>query len=117
MEAGIMADVISLKNGEISTVFDLRDALELVERYAGYELRRYLESWAEELESDARDFDEQEKYYQSEQEKLQDGFRSVLVDLRDDADEILKLMSAQRWDQDKIFRSCSRLRDRIDREL
>lgn len=46
-----MADVITLKWGVTEILFDARDFCELVDRYIGYDARKYAESLVEALEA------------------------------------------------------------------
>ena len=45
-----MADVIQLSDGSVHTIFDERDALELIDQRMGMEMRRWIEDWMSEAE-------------------------------------------------------------------
>ena len=48
-----MADVIQLSDGSVHTLFDERDALDLIDCCMGMEMRRWLENWMSEGDDDA----------------------------------------------------------------
>ncbi len=90
-----MADVIQLSDGSVHTVFDERDALELVDRYMGMEMRRWLEDWMSESDDDAA--------YIDNLEKETEGFRAhhseVMAELRRQSETIAGLIREKEIDR------------------
>ena len=68
-----MANVIQLRDGSTHTVFDLRDALRLVEDHMGDETRRLLEDCIAEIEDPEQ--------YISDLEKENQRLRRAISDL------------------------------------
>lgn len=83
-----MADVIQLSDGSVHTIFDERDALELVDRHMGMEIRRWFEDWLSAGDDDAA--------YIGDLEKEADGLRAhhkeVMGELRRQSETIAGLI-------------------------
>ena len=90
-----MADVIQLSDGSVYTVFDERDALELVDRYMGMEMRRWLEGWLSEGDDDAAYIDDLEK----EAEGLRAHHKEVMQELRRQSETIAALIREKEIDR------------------
>ena len=90
-----MADVIQLSDGSVHTIFDERDALELVDRYMGMEMRRWLEDWLSETEGDADYID----YLEKEVEGLRTHHREVMRGLRQQSETIAGLIREKEIDR------------------
>ena len=90
-----MADVIQLPDGSVHTIFDERDALELVDRYMGMEMRRWLEDWMSEGADDAAYIDDLEK----EAEGLRTHHREVMAELRQQSETIAGLIREKEIDR------------------
>ena len=90
-----MADVIQLSDGSIHTIFDERDALELVDRCMGMEMRRWLEDWMSEGEGNAAYIDDLEK----EAEGLRAHHKEVMQELRQQSETIAGLIREKEIDR------------------
>ena len=112
-----MPHSIKLKNGELIVPFEIDDLLEEVERHMGSEARRYIEDWKdaveEEREYDAFDREEAEK----EMERVQDHNRSVLVDLKLEAEALDELLDADRMNRKSLREVVRRMGCMINQEL
>ena len=53
-----MADVLSLKDGSVETLFEPKDFQYLVEKYMGYDAETYFRTFEASLESNARCFND-----------------------------------------------------------
>ena len=112
-----MPHSIKLKSGELIVPFEIDDLLEEVERHMGSEARRYIEDWKdaveEEREYDAFDREEAEK----EMERVQDHNRSVLVDLKLEAEALDELLDADRMNRKSLREVVRRMGCMINQEL
>lgn len=112
-----MPHSIKLKSGELIVPFEIDDLLEEVERHMGSEARRYIEDWKdaveEEREYDAFDREEAEK----EMERVQDHNRSVLVDLKLEAEALDELLDADRMNRKSLREVVRRMGRMINQEL
>ena len=90
-----MADVIQLSDGSVHTVFDERDALDLIDRYMGMEMRKWLEDWLNEGDDDAAYIDDLEK----EAEGLRAHHKEVMAELRKKSESIAGLIREKEIDR------------------
>ena len=90
-----MADVIQLSDGCVHTVFDERDALELIDQYMGMEMRRWIEDWMSEGDDDAAYIDDLEK----EAEGLRAHHKEVMQELRRQSETIAGLIREKEIDR------------------
>ena len=90
-----MADVIQLSDGSVHTLFDERDALELVDRHMGVEMRKWLEGWMSEGNDDAAYIDDLEK----EAEGLRAHHKEVMAELRRQSETIAALIREKEIDR------------------
>lgn len=90
-----MADVIQLSDGSVHTLFDERDALDLIDRYMGMELRKWLEDWLSEDDDDAAYIDDLEK----EAEGLRAHHKEVMAELRKQSETIAGLIREKEIDR------------------
>ena len=101
-----MAHVMKLKDGKVETVFNLADALELVGRYAGCELRHYLECQMSDADELEKEIEHLEKEQEEELERLGDHQRAVLNDIKDETEALDELLDEERLDRKKL-RKCT----------
>jgi hypothetical protein len=90
-----MADVIQLSDGSVHTLFDERDALDLIDRYMGLELRKWLENLLSESDDDAAYIDDLEK----EAEGLCAHHKEVMAELRKQSENIAGLIREKEIDR------------------
>ncbi len=90
-----MADVIQLSDGSIHTIFNERDALELVDRFMGMEMRKWLEGWMSEGEDDAAYIEDLEK----EAEGLRTHHKDVMQEFRRQSETIAGLIREKEIDR------------------
>lgn len=93
-----MANVIQLSDGSIHTVFDERDALELIGERLGDDLRRWLEDRMSESDDDAAYIEDLEK----EADGLRARHREVMVELRQHSEVITALIREKEIDRVKL---------------
>ena len=110
-----MPHVMKLKDGKIATVFDWKDALELTEEYAGWELREFLEECISDTEELQEALEALEKEQEEELERHGDHQRALLSDIKEEAEALSALLDAERLDRkklrsvaDNIWRICYR---------
>ena len=93
-----MADVIQLSDGSVHTVFDERDALDLVGERLGDDLRRWLEGWMSESDDDAQYIEDLEK----DNDSLRARHREVMAELRQHSEVIAGLIREKEIDRVKL---------------
>ncbi len=112
-----MPHVYRLKDGSVRTIFDMRDAMEIVEENAGYEIRQYLEETIRDYETEAEQYEEQFKDWEKERDGDSDDRHALLCDIREELDAILVLLGAERLNRKKLTDGVTRLRRRVNSEL
>lgn len=90
-----MADVMQLSDGSVHSLFDERDALDLIDSCMGMEMRRWLENWISESDDDAAYIDDLEK----EAEGLRDHHKEVMQELRQQSETIAGLIHEKEIDR------------------
>lgn len=100
-----MPCVMKMKDGKILTVFDMRDAMDTVEDYAGYEIRKYIEEYVTEA-------NEEREYSVAECERMEkdaeidaDHQRRILCDVREELDAISGMLSEPRLNREKLTKA------------
>ena len=92
-----MADVIQLPDGSVHTIFDERDALDLVGERLGDDLRRWLEDWMSESD-DAAYIEDLEK----DNDCLRARHKEVMAELRQHSEAISGLIREKEIDRVKL---------------
>jgi len=107
-----MPCTVRMKDGRILTVFDMRDAMDAVEDYAGYEIRQYIEEYVTEA-------NEEREYSVAECERMEkeaeidaDHQRRILCDVREELDAISVMLAEPRLNREKLTKAV-READRI----
>ena len=90
-----MADVIQLSDGSVHTLFDERDALDLIDSRMGMEMRRWFENWMSEGDDDAAYIEDLEK----EAEGLRVHHKEVMAELRQQSEIIAGLIREKEIDR------------------
>ena len=108
-----MADVIQLSDGSVHTLFDERDALELVDRHMGVEMRKWLEGWMSEGNEDAAYIDDLEK----EAEGLRARHKEVMAELRRQSETIAGLIREKEIDRKALSSAAGAIGSITWREL
>ena len=90
-----MANVIQLRDGSTHTVFDLRDALRLVEEHMGDETRRLLEDSIAEIEDPEQYISDLEK----ENQRLRDHHHGVMTELQSLSETEARLIQEKEIDR------------------
>ena len=73
-----MPHVLRLKDGKLITPFDLEDVLEIVEGYAGDEVRQYLAENLSDTDALEKELDRLYREHEEDLERLGDHQRAVL---------------------------------------
>ena len=90
-----MADVIQLSDGSVYTIFDERDAMELIDRYMGMEMRKWLEDRLSESDDDVAYIEDLEK----EADGLRAHHKEVMTELRKQSETIAGLIREKEIDR------------------
>ena len=97
-----MPHVITLKDGIYSTIFDQYDMLELVEKYAGFDLRACISELMEENISVLKDCQADLKDAIGELDRTRDHNHSILCSIREEAEVLTDLLSDTRLNRKKM---------------
>lgn len=108
-----MADVIQLSDGSIHTIFNEHDALELVDRFMGMEMRRWFDDWLSEGDEDAAYIDDLEK----EAEGLRARHKEVMAELRQQSETIAGLIREKEIDRKALSSAAGAIGSITWREL
>ena len=93
-----MAHLIQLKSGETVTIFDERDALDLIGEHLGWELQHWLEDWLSENDDASAYIDELE----NEADSLRAHHKEVMQVLREQSEIIAGLIREKEIDRKKL---------------
>lgn len=102
-----MPHVLEIKGGELLTPLNVFDVMEAVEDYMGTDIRQYLEEYLEDAQSDAAEITDDE---------IADHYKQVLMNIRDEAEEALKLTEKPRMDRSAIREALNLIVKMIGRE-
>ena len=108
-----MADMIRLVDGSVHTVFDERDVLELIDRYMGLEMRRWLEDWMSKGDDNASYIDDLEK----EADGLHAHHKEVMEELRRQSETIAGLIREKDIDRKALSAAAGAIGSITWREL
>ena len=112
-----MPHVYKLKDGSVRTIFDMHDAMEIVEETAGHEIRQYLEETIRDYELEAEDYEEQFQDWEKEHDGQSDARHALICDIQEELDAVLNFLSADRLNRKKLLDCVSRLRRKVNSEL
>ena len=112
-----MPHALRLKDGKLITPFDLEDVLEIVEGYAGDEVRQYLAENLSDTDALEKELDRLYREHEEDLERLGDHQRAVLNAVREEAESLGNLLDAQRLDRRKLKKSTDNIWRMCDREL
>ena len=108
-----MEDVIQLSDGSVHTLFDERDALDLIDCCMGMEMRRWLENWMSEGDDDAAYIEDLEK----EAEGLRVHHKEVMAELRQQSETIARLIREKEIDRKALSSAAGAIGSITWREL
>ena len=102
-----MPQVLEIKGGELLTPINVFDVMDAVEDYMGTDIRQYLEEYLEGVESDAEEITDDE---------IADHYKQVLLNIRDETEEVLRLIEKPRMDRKAIRETLNLIVKMIGRE-
>lgn len=100
-----MADMMTLWDGNVQTVFTIRDFLQLVDEYMGMEARRYLEDYLDDSDAAWSCVEEAEK----ERDGWRVHHRETIREIRDESEALSRLISEKELDRREISNVCGRI--------
>ena len=112
-----MPHVLKLKDEKCATPLDIRDLLDLVEDYAGNDLRRELEDY---INGNVRDIDAYEREYdrmEREMDMASDHQRQVLCNIMEEVEALDILLHDNRLNRSRMQGAVKIFRQMINREL
>lgn len=104
-------------NGEVYTVFSLRDMMELIDECIGNEFRTILEEMLSETYAKESEWAVIEEEHKKELEEIREHYHGVIVDIRDQAEMLSELIRAQRLNRSAISSCAGRIGTITWREL
>lgn len=112
-----MPHAIEMKDGKLLTPFGIRDLLEAVSDYAGEELAREIEEYIDTNVADIVDYEKEFDRLEQENERLEDHYRGVLNDIREEVDALDTLLHDTRLNRTRMQGAVKIIRQMIHREL
>lgn len=100
------------KDGKSHYIEGDNDFMSLVEDYMGHDAKGYIEETFYTISQYEEAQEDTERY----KEELQEEYRDVLVDVRDLADEMLRMLDG-RLSKDKMRYKLKRIYDMVNKEL
>ena len=98
MRSEAKMDMLSMNDGTIEYVSDLRDFAELIDKYMGLDARRWLDDLLEEALEDTRYSEELEK----EIEHQEEYHKGILKSIRTHSEKLAELIGAKELDRREI---------------
>ncbi len=112
-----MADVISLKDGSVETIFEPKDFKYLVEKHMGWDADKYFENLISELQ-------EQADYTQAKVDTDLESYEASLEsntrcmnDILDDLKAMETILNAKRMDKQKLFNLIEQIETKINNQI
>ena len=99
--------VLQILDGTVYVVLRMEDMLDIVEEYAGDEERDYIADYIRDLEEESENAAEEAAEYRKDIEELQEEHRALVLDIRDEAEASMDLLSAQRLDRRRLTEVCA----------
>lgn len=107
-----MPHTIEVKDCGYETALGLRDMMRLIDDRMGPEFRSALEEMISEEHSD-----EMEEDHQRELDQIRDYYHGVILELREESEQLAELIRAPRLDRKKISSAAGRIGIITRREL
>lgn len=107
-----MPQVIELADKKVETIFSERDFLELVDKYMGYDSRRYLEEHSGEIEA----LEEEIKGWKSDNGQQLEEHSQTLYDIEQELDAIIGMVDLPRIDKKRVLTALCNLRKEVNRK-
>lgn len=95
---------ITLRDGHNVTLFSMKDILEVIDMYCGFDMRNLVRDGIRDLEAENEDLEMQNKDYARTLECNNEEERELLQSIRDETEALLDEMSAPRMNRRKIQR-------------
>ena len=112
-----MADVLSLKDGSIETLFEPKDFQYLVEKHMGWDAEKYFENLISKLQEQAdyntAKVDTDLESYEASIESNTRCFQDILEELK----VINDLLNKQRVDKLKLFKVIEQIEKQINNQI
>lgn len=109
--------VISLKNGQTATVFNLKDVLEIVDFYCGFDMRNVLRDGIRDLQAENEELEMKNRDYQNTIECNNEEERELLLAVRDECDALLDELVEQRLSRRKMQKITKNIYRLVNDEL
>lgn len=112
-----MGQLIVLPDGQKMTIIELKDLLEVIDVYCGFDVRNIVRDGIRDLMQEKEDLEMENKDYQRTFECEQERKTDFLNDIRDDCEELLDETAAARMNRRKIQRIAKRIYKTVNEEL
>ena len=112
-----MPHVLTTKDAKNHTVIDEADILSLVEDYAGYDIRVWLEEWLAEQKAETEDAIKTANEIEAEIDNLRDHHREVLSNMYEEASWLMKLTGEYRPKRSDIRECTEKIWNVLVREI
>lgn len=112
-----MPYTMKLKDGKIRTVLDVRDLMDAVEDYAGYELRQNIEEYVTEADEERECSVAECERMEKDAEIEADHQRRILCDVREELDAISGMLAEPRLNREKLTKAVREAYKTVNDEL
>lgn len=112
-----MPHVLKLKDGKLLTPLELKDVLEVVEEYAGEEVRQYIEEYLSDNLLEVSDYEAQADECEKQMERQGDHQREVLCNIREEVEALDQLLHDTRLNRKRMQGAVKILWQMVNREL
>ncbi len=112
-----MADVISLKDGSVETLFEPKDFQYLVEKYMGYEAETYFENLISKLQEEVDDALNKEQSDLGAYEASLESNTRCFIDIQEVIEEMELILEAPRVDKKKLFKLIEQIQSKINNQI
>lgn len=93
---------VALRDGHNVTLFSIKDVLEIIDMYCGYDMRNLIRDGIRDLEAENEDLEMQNKDYARTLECNNEEEQELLQSIRDETEALLAELSAPRMNRRKI---------------
>lgn len=103
-----MPHVLEIKGGELLTPINIFQVMDAVEEYMGTDVRQYLEEYLEDQVWEPEEITDEE---------IVDHYRQVLLNIKDEAEAVMKLTEKSRMEKKAVRRMMELIIKMIGREI
>lgn len=112
-----MGQLVVLPDGQKTTIFELKDLLEVIDVYCGWDVRNLVRDGIRDLMQENEELEMENRDYQRTLECNEESHRDTLMNVRDDCDSLLDELAQPRLRRRKMQRIVRDLYKMVNEEL